>query len=356
MAQSVDVDDNFLDGLDFPSSYYTDTELPTFAHAPCKDSWTINKYVLLVIYSQVFLLNVIGNSLVVLVIYYNKLKRSTTDVYLLHLAIADLLFAITLPFWAAYKVNEWIFGNFMCKTISILQEVNFYSGILLLACISIDRYLAIVRATEAINQKRHLVKFICLGIWIFSFFIALPTIWFRTVFLTPKSGRVCYEDIGHENTEQWLIYLRIGRHLIGFIIPLLIMLFCYGFTIKTLSQTKSGQKHKAMKVIFAVVLVFLICWLPFNITVIVDSLMRTGVINETCHIRYQVDSALSVTEIFGYTHSCINPILYAFIGQKFRQSFLRILANKGIISKEYLSRYGRSSSVMSTSGNTSTTL
>ncbi|XP_063284618.1 C-X-C chemokine receptor type 1-like [Pelobates fuscus] len=356
MAGSIVVDGTFFDDFDFTSGYYSYTGIPSFTNTPCRDPWRVNKYALAFIYSVVFLLNVVGNSLVVVVICYNKLKRSTTDVYLLNLAIADLLFAITLPFWATYKVREWIFGSFMCKTISILQEVNFYSGILLLACISIDRYIAIVHATEAINHKRHWVKYICLGIWLFSFVIAFPTILFRQVLDTPKNGIVCYENIGHENTEKWLIILRIGRHLVGFFIPLLIMLFCYGFTIKTLSQTKSGQKHKALKVIFAVVIVFLICWLPYNVTVIVDSLMRIGTINETCEIRQHLDSALSITEIFGYAHSCINPIIYAFIGQKFRNSFLRILATNGIISKDFLSRHGRSSSYVSTSGNTSTTM
>ncbi|XP_053327571.1 C-X-C chemokine receptor type 2-like [Spea bombifrons] len=356
MEASLVSNGSIFDGIDFSDYYDGNTGVPSFDSAPCKPSWRINKYLVLVIYSLVFILNIIGNSLVVLVIYCNKLKRSTTDVYLLNLAIADLLFAVTLPFWGSYRVTEWIFGTFMCKAISILQEVNFYSGILLLACISVDRYVAIVHATETINRRRHWVKFICLGVWLFSFAISLPTILFRTVYVAPQIGKVCYENIGHENTEQWMIYMRIGRHLIGFFIPLLVMLFCYGLTITTLLQTKSNQKHKAMRIIFAVVLVFLVCWLPYNITVILDSLMRSGLITEKCDLRNHLDVALSVTEVFGYTHSCINPILYAFIGQKFRHSLMRILANKGLLNKELMSRYARSSSVMSTSGNTSTTL
>ncbi|KAM4697923.1 C-X-C chemokine receptor type 2-like [Rhinophrynus dorsalis] len=355
MSKSIVWDGSFFEDIDFNYSYTYPSGIPTFDSAPCKNPWTINKYFVVVVYSLVFFLSVVGNSLVVLVICYNNLKRSSTDVYLLHLAIADLLFAVTLPIWAAYKASEWVFGLFMCKAVSVLQEVNFYSGILLLACISVDRYLAIVHATESVTQKRHWVKFICIGIWIFSFAISVPSLLFRTVF-TVQNSRVCHDDIGHEKTEEWIIILRIGRHLVGFFIPLLIMTFCYGFTIKTLYQTKSSQKHRAMRVILAVVLVFLICWLPHNVTVIVDSLLRTNFINDTCVVRQHLDSALSVTEFFGYMHSCINPILYAFIGQKFRNSFLRILVNKGIIRKDFLARYGRSTSFGSTSGNTSTTL
>ncbi|XP_030436597.1 C-X-C chemokine receptor type 2-like [Gopherus evgoodei] len=343
----------------FKGYNYTDynTVNPSAAAAPCKpDSLNINKYVVAVVYCLVFLLSLVGNSLVVLVISYNRQNRSVTDVYLLNLAIADLLFALTLPLWAVYRAHEWIFGTFMCKAVSVLQEVNFYSGILLLACISIDRFLAIVYATRAATEKRHWVKFVCLGIWVFSIALSLPILLFREAFWPPHSGMVCYERIGEENTAKWRVVLRILPQTFGFILPLLIMLFCYGVTVKTLFQTKNSQKQKAMKVILAVVLVFLVCWLPYNITLVVDTMMRTRAIAETCHRRNQIDAALSVTQILGFTHSCINPLIYAFIGQKFRNSFLKILVYHGLINKEFLSRYGRGSSFASTSGNTSTTL
>ncbi|XP_040297218.1 C-X-C chemokine receptor type 2-like [Bufo bufo] len=344
---------DFDDYPDASTDVYT--YIPPIDAAPCPVSSPVNKYVVVVIYSTVFLLNVVGNSLVILVLRYNRLKRSSTDIYLLNLALADLLFSITLPFWAAYKGREWTFGIAMCKIVSILQEVNFYSGVFLLACISVDRYLAIVHATEFFTKKKHLVKIITIGIWIISFGLSFPTIWFRDVFVSYKRGNVCHENL-KENTEDWLLIIRIGRHVMGFFIPLLIMLFCYGFVIKTLIKTRNSQKQRAMKVIFAVFLVFLICWLPHNITVMVDSLMRKKHIKETCLLRNQLDTALYITEVFGFTHSCINPILYAFIGHKFRHSFLTILANKGIISKDRLSSYGRSLSVMSSSAHTSTTI
>ncbi|XP_044160298.1 C-X-C chemokine receptor type 2-like [Bufo gargarizans] len=350
MSIKVDFDDYYLDA-------YTDvyTYIPPIDAAPCLVSSPVNKYAVVVIYATVFLLNVVGNSLVILVLCYNRLKRSSTDIYLLNLALADLLFSITLPFWAAYKSSEWTFGIAMCKIISILQEVNFYSGVFFLACISVDRYLAIVHATEFFTKKKLWVKILTIAIWIISFGLSIPTIWFRDVFVSHKRGAVCHENL-EENTEDWMLNIRIGRHVMGFFIPLLIMLFCYGFVIKTLIQTRNSQKQRAMKVILAVFFVFLICWLPHNITVMVDSLMRKKHINETCLLRNQLDTALYITEVFGFTHSCINPILYAFIGHKFRHSFLTILANKGIISKDRLSSYGRSLSVMSSSAHTSTTI
>ncbi|KAJ1184184.1 hypothetical protein NDU88_000994 [Pleurodeles waltl] len=348
-----------FDGSDLEDLFnYSDDKsiIPGFDTTPCSDHERMDKYFLVTLYCLVFLLSLVGNSLVVFVICYNRLKQSSTDVYLLNLAISDLLFAITLPFWAVYRADEWMFGAIMCKAISGLQEVNFYSGILLLACISIDRYLAIVRATGAAMQMRDWVKYICLGVWLISALLSMPVLIFREDFETPRNGRVCYENLGSDRTDRWRIILRISRHIFGFFLPLLVMLFCYGSTFRTLCQTRSNQKFKPMKVIFAVVVAFLFCWLPYNIIVFIDSLMRSHIIEETCGKRSRVETAISVTETFSYLHNCINPILYAFIGQKFRNSFLKILANHGMVSKAFLSKYGRSASNMSTQGNVSSTL
>ncbi|MGH0190710.1 UNVERIFIED_CONTAM: hypothetical protein FKN15_048533 [Acipenser sinensis] len=324
--------------------------------SPCSDSrGDFNKILLVTIYSLVFILSTFGNFLVVLVISCMQRQKSSTDIYLLNLAIADLLFALTLPFWAVFSNSEWIFGDYMCKIVSVMQEVNFYSGILLLACISVDRYLAIVHATHAVTQKRHLVGFVCIGVWLVAALLSLPILISRKAFRS-HNIMVCYEDIGVKDTEVWRISIRFLRHLVGFFIPLVIMLFCYGFTINTLFQTRSGQKHKAMRVIFAVVLAFIVCWFPYNMIIFADTLMRVKVISETCKVRLHIDTALRVTQILAFLHCCINPILYAFIGQKFRNTFFRVLIQKGFIKKNFLSTYGMGSSYKSSSGNTSTTL
>ncbi|XP_066477406.1 C-X-C chemokine receptor type 2-like [Tiliqua scincoides] len=353
-------EDDFAYILENYTDIYSDHTLgPIGSAQPCRiHSVPISfKFFVAFIYGLVCLLSLVGNSLVALVVIYNKGNRSVTDVYLLNLAIADLLFALTLPIWAVYRIHGWIFGTFMCKAITILKEVNFYSGILLLAFISIDRYLAIVYATQAVTEKRHWVRFVCIGIWVVAFLLSLPVLCFHTVFKPPENPSWhCYENIKGNQTSNWRVVLRILPQMFGFIIPLAIMLFCYGVTVHRLFQTKNNQRKKAMKVILAVVLVFLVCWLPYHISLFSDTLLRTKIISDSCDRRWSIDSALSITEILGFAHSCLNPIIYAFIGQKFRNNFLKILASRGIISKEKLSQFRKESSFMSTSGNTSTTL
>ncbi|XP_067842835.1 C-X-C chemokine receptor type 1-like [Heptranchias perlo] len=296
------------------------------------------------VYSLFCFLAVIGNMIVMIVILYNRCTISSTDIYLLHLAVADLLFAVTLPFWAVDAISGWVFGDAMCKIISMLQEVNFYSGILLLACISIDRYLAIVYSAQAHKHKRpFLIKLVCAAVWVLAIVLSLPSL-YKGEYIPRSSKMMCHEILYGKSAETWRVTTRFLRHFIGFLIPLVVMIFCYSVTIQKLCQTKGFQKQKAMKVIIAVVLAFLICWLPYNITVFIDTLMRMQYIDETCDMRTHVDRALSATQSLGFLHSCINPILYAFIGVKFRRKLVKLLTMKGIIKQSAESPYERSAS------------
>ncbi|XP_067890853.1 C-X-C chemokine receptor type 2-like [Heterodontus francisci] len=348
-------------GLDFDDIFanYTYEDYPSIDYATIPCSLVINgnwiNITIAVVYSLVCFLAVTGNMVVMVVILYNCRTISSIDIYLLHLAVADLLFAVTLPFWAVDAISGWVFGDAMCKIISILQEVNFYSGILLLACISIGRYLAIVYSTQTHKQKRpFLINLVCAGVWVLAIILSLPVL-YKAEYIPLYSSRImCYEILEGESAETWRITARLWWQFIGFLIPLLVMIFCYSVTIQKLCRTKGFQKQKAMKVIIVVVLAFLICWLPYNITVFIDTLMRSKLIDETCDMRNHIDRALSATQILGFLHSCINPILYAFIGVKFRRNLVNLLAMKGVIKQSDESQYGKSVSSSSKPGVIST--
>ena len=120
----------------------------------------------------------------------------------------------------------------------------------------------------------------------------------------------------------------------GFFLPLLVMAVCYGWVVGTLFHTRNQQKQKAMRVILAVVLAFVLCWLPYNITVLIDTLIEGNILTEErCDTRYAVQVALHVTRVLAFMHCAVNPVLYAFIGVKFRNQLLSALYKHGLISK-----------------------
>ncbi|XP_072902404.1 C-X-C chemokine receptor type 1-like [Hemitrygon akajei] len=308
-----------------------------------------------VVYSLACFLAVTGNLVVIIVILCSRRATLSTDIYLLHLAMADLLFAVSLPFWAVDATSGWVFGDAMCKIVIMFHEVNFYSGILLLACISVDRYLAIVHSARSHRQKRpFLIKLVCAAVWVLAVVLSLPILYKSQVGVS-SNKYICNEDHDGEYDEKWKLATKICRHVIGFLIPLGVIVFCYSVTIQRLCQTKGFQKEKALKVIIAVVLAFLICWLPHNITVFIDTLVRMRVTMASCAGRDHIDRALFATQCLGFLHSCVNPILYAFIGVKFRANLLRLLADKGLIKHTEESHFQRSVRP-SISGTTSTVI
>ncbi|KAM5326188.1 LOW QUALITY PROTEIN: C-X-C chemokine receptor type 2-like [Glossophaga mutica] len=327
------------------SNYSYTTDLPflldTVPYQP--ESLDISKCAVVVIYALVLLLSLLGNSLVLLAILHSQVSCSVTDVYLLNLSLADWVFAVILPIWAASKAQGWIYGAILCKVVSLLKEVNFYSGILLLACISMGYYLAIVHATHTLTQKWHWVKFICLGIWTISLILSLPIFVFHRTIHPSNSDPVCYEDLG-ANTTKWCTMMGVLPQTFGFLVPLLVMLLCYGLSL-----------HQAMQVIFAIVLIFLLFWLPYNLVLVADILVKLQVTKENCECQNNIGQAMDATKILGFVHSCLNPLIYAFTGQKFHRGFLRMMAIHGLTGKEFLAKYGKPF-VRSSSGNTSTTL
>lgn len=315
--------------------------------SPCNETVPgFNSLGLLITFIIVFVFSMVGNSVVVYVLCYMEKRRSNTDIYLMHLALADLLFSLTLPLWAISEHSGWIFGTFLCKIMSGCQEAAVYSGVFLLACISVDRCFAIVRATRALASHHLLVKVVCSVVWVVAVLLSLPVVIQKQSMQANDLGQeICHENLTGESINRWRVSVRVLRHTVGFFLPLVVMAVCYSWTVLTLFHTRNQQKHKAIRVILAVVFAFVLCWLPYNIIVLIDTLMKGGPIKVlSCDTRYRVEVALYVTQVLAFSHCAVNPVLYAFIGQKFRNQLLSALYKHGLISKRIQMAYRKGSS------------
>ncbi|XP_019728330.1 C-X-C chemokine receptor type 2-like [Hippocampus comes] len=164
--------------IDFGSAYdelnftYNDTDFVLNPETQPCSPFTIPEAAAVfisVFYVVVFLLAIPGNLVVGLVIGLSKQALPPSDLYLLHLAVADVLLAVTLPFWATSVTKGWVFGDQLCKVVTIVQELSFYSSILFLTCISMDRYMVIVRAMEARPSNRRRLLHSCVNPVLYAF-------------------------------------------------------------------------------------------------------------------------------------------------------------------------------------------
>lgn len=283
------------------------------------------------VYGVVFLLGLTGNGLLLTVLLKRRSKLRITEIYLLHLAVADLLLLLTLPFAVTQGIAGWLFGTFLCKLLGLINRLNLVCGSLLLACIGFDRYLAIVHAIPSLQSRRpRSVHLTCVLLWLICLSVSIPNMVFLSVAEeanNPSRLSCNYHNYGI-HASNWLLTSRFLTHLLCFFLPLVIMGYCYTSIVITLCQSqRSLEKQGAIRLALLVTLVFCLCWLPYNITVFMHTLVVLGAMpQQDCHGHDTLNGALIVTESIGFSHCCLNPILYAFIGVRFRRDLLQLLA------------------------------
>lgn len=305
---------------------------------PCSAlSSDFNKIFPPTVYGIIFILGIVGNGLVVVVMGYQKKVKTMTDKYRLHLSVADLLFVLTLPFWAVDAAKTWYFGNFLCVSVHMIYTVNLYSSVLILAFISLDRYLAVVRATNSQATRKLLAsRVIYIGVWLPAAVLTVPDMVFAREHSTGSqkillkdesmqaadSRRICQRIYPQETSLIWTVVFRFQHILVGFILPGLVILICYCIIIAKLSRGTKGQlqKKKALKTTVILILCFFSCWLPYCVGIFLDTLFMLNVLRPSCELQQAVWKWISVTEALAYFHCCLNPILYAFLGVKFKKT------------------------------------
>ncbi|XP_018971583.1 C-C chemokine receptor type 9-like [Cyprinus carpio] len=287
------------------------------------------------LYWLIVILGAVGNSLVVWIYTYSKNRlKSMTDVYLLNLALADLFFLCTLPFWAADSIFGWTFGSALCKIVSAIYKINFFSSMFLLTCISVDRYIVIVQTTKAQNSKRDRLlysKLICVFVWLLAAVISIPEFLFARLKMNEEGNNICMMVYWYNENNQTKILVLALQICMGFCIPLIVMIFCYANIIRTLLKTRNFEKHKALRVILAVVAVFVISQLPYNGLLVFEATQAANMTITNCEEVKRFDIAGQVMKSLAYMHSCLNPFLYAFVGVRFRKDVIRIFHNLGCV-------------------------
>ncbi|XP_072417088.1 C-C chemokine receptor type 4-like [Chiloscyllium punctatum] len=295
--------------------------------APCdtQSAKTFGATFLPVLYSLVFLFGLLGNTLVLWAVLKHRRLKKLTDIYLLNLSLCDLLFVSTLPFWAYYAAKQWIFGEAFCKIVSAAYELGYNGGTMFIILITVDRYLAIVHAVFSVRTRTVRNGIISsVVMWCVALVASSPTMIFSTI--QPDGERyVCHTFFPQGNVSNWNLFNLFKAIVLGFCVPLAIMVFCYTRIIQTLQKNRSYKKHRAIKLIFTVVVVFFVFWTPYNVVMLLESLREQNVLTG-CQFRIHLLIAQQITGSIAFVHCCLNPVIYAFLGEKFRfylQSLLK---------------------------------
>ncbi|NXF05986.1 CCR5 protein, partial [Smithornis capensis] len=278
------------------------------------------------LYSLVLIFGLIGNMLVVLILVKYKRLKSMTDIYLLNLAISDLLFVFSLPFWAYYAVHDWIFGEALCRMLSGVYLLGFYSGIFFIILLTLDRYLAIVHAVFALKARTVTYGILTSAVtWAVAVFASVPGV----VFHKTQKENLQYTCSAHfpiDSSINWKYFYILKMNILGLVVPMFIMIFCYSEILKVLLRSKNEKKQKAVRLIFVIMIFYFIFWTPFHISTFLHT-FQNSLFSLNCDTKGQLEKAIQVTETISMIHCCINPVIYAFVGEKFRKYLYAFFRN-----------------------------
>lgn len=301
--------------------------------------WETSFSLIPVLYMLIFILGLSGNGIVIFTVWKAESKRRAADVYIGNLALADLTFVVTLPLWAVYTAlgYHWPFGVALCKLSSYIVLFNMYSSVFCLTCLSMDRYLAIVRSLNSSQLRtRGRMRLSLTAIWILSGILASPTLFFRTT-STELNRTTCVMDFSMVVSDSsqdslWIAGLSISSTALGFILPLLAMMVCYGFIGCTVTRhfnknlrKEDQRKRRLLKIITTLVVVFAVCWMPFHVLKSMDALTYLGLVSDSCAMLTFLLMAHPYATCLAYLNSCLNPFLYAFFDLRFRSQCLCLL-------------------------------
>lgn len=277
------------------------------------------------IYISIFVFSLVGNVLVLGVLLFGEKLKNVTSVFVLNLACSDLVFTLTLPFWAYYQLHDWVFGDYACKFMTAAYIIGVYSSVILLTAITVDRFVTVVLQWPNNPAKRKRFAAVsCAAAWIISAAASVNDS--VKVKVETWSNQSFCQDSSQDSEVNLGYYLQV---LLLFFLPLAIIMFCYCVIIRTILRASNRRIHRPVVMILCIVAVFFICWGPYNIILIIKPFYQP----ENCNAIQRLYNAYSVCRIIAYSHCCLNPLLY-MIPHTFRRHVWKVVCCRNSKKKE----------------------
>lgn len=277
--------------------------------------------VTLVFFCMVIVFSVVGNLLVLVILVKFENLKSMTNAFLLNLALSDLIFTMGLPFWASSDLYGWTFGSAGCKAVSFVFDVGYYSSIIFLTTMTIHRCAAVVRPMSVVISRKTLYCVaMSLAVWVTSCLASTPGLLFKTEIKNQIDQLLhCSGD------ATWRLVDTYQRNIF-FLVSFSIIAYCYTLILLRLLRPNSHTRHKTVRLILIIVVVFFLGWAPYNVALFLDTLSYFQLKAFTnCDISNKVHYMFYVGRLVAFSHCCLNPIFYMFMGIKFRNHLKRLL-------------------------------
>ncbi|XP_061588967.1 vertebrate ancient opsin-like [Cololabis saira] len=264
------------------------------------------------------------NNLLVLVLFCRyKILRSPINLLLMNISVSDLLVCVLgTPFsFAASTQGRWLIGERGCVWYGFANSLCGIVSLISLAVLSYERYSTMMTPAEADSSNYRKISLGIVLSWVYSLVWTLPPLFGWSHYGPEGPGTTCSVDWTAKTTSS-VSYI-ICLFIFCFIVPFLVIVFCYGkllFAIRQVSGINASMSRKReQRVLFMVVIMvicYLLCWLPYGIMALLATFGPAGLVTPEASI---------IPSVLAKTSTVINPVIYVFMNKQFYRCFQALM-------------------------------
>uniref|UniRef100_H3D3S7 Neuromedin U receptor 3 n=1 Tax=Tetraodon nigroviridis TaxID=99883 RepID=H3D3S7_TETNG len=299
------------------------------------------------VYLLIFLVGLSGNVLTCTVIARHKKMRNPTNLYLLSLALSDLLvllFGMPLEIYELWQNYPFPFGEGGCYFKTFLLETVCFASILNVTALSVERYIAVLHPLKSryLSTNQH-VKRVIAVVWVVSMICAVPNTSLHGLFYLPQ--RMEESAICTVLKPIWIYNMIMQITTVCFFFaPMMVISVLYlvmglhlgrerghssrSFEENSVHGKMAGSRRRTqvnkMLCLAIVVAVFGLCWAPFHI----ERLLWSSISHWTDLMHSVYQYVHIVSGFFFYLSSAVNPIIYSLLSTRFRECFRELVCSQ----------------------------
>ncbi|CAG03508.1 unnamed protein product, partial [Tetraodon nigroviridis] len=297
------------------------------------------------VYLLIFLVGLSGNVLTCTVIARHKKMRNPTNLYLLSLALSDLLvllFGMPLEIYELWQNYPFPFGEGGCYFKTFLLETVCFASILNVTALSVERYIAVLHPLKSryLSTNQH-VKRVIAVVWVVSMICAVPNTSLHGLFYLPQ--RMEESAICTVLKPIWIYNMIMQITTVCFFFaPMMVISVLYlvmglhlgrerGHSSRSFEENSvhgkmagSRRRTQVNKMLSIVVAVFGLCWAPFHI----ERLLWSSISHWTDLMHSVYQYVHIVSGFFFYLSSAVNPIIYSLLSTRFRECFRELVCSQ----------------------------
>nr|QHC34064.1 gonadotropin releasing hormone receptor 1/adipokinetic hormone receptor 1 [Platynereis dumerilii] len=308
---------------------------------PREMTFNDDSLVSVITYTILFFIAAVGNLMVFIALFRNRHRRSRVNLFIMHLAIADLMVTfIMLPNEIGWHITvNWTAGDVGCRILMFFRTFGFYLSSFILVAISLDRYYSISTLRSITRARRRSQVMIAIA-WILSAVASIPQ---SIIFHEERHPmypwfKQCvtfnfFPSVAHERAYNMFNILAV------YVVPLGFIIVTYSLVLWRISNRKlevSGHHHsqvmiaecslrihqsvgnpieraknRTLKMTVVIVCVFIMCWTPYIVMLAWACIDR----NSAASVNPKFTRFLF---IFAVSNSCMNPFIYGMFTQVFQ--------------------------------------